>query len=80
MSAYLRTGPARLPGLWVVSADAEADLHRAVKASVRREEHDGGRLHRVVWGKDDPAVVNPSVKIGVGRAPDREVPLKQVCL
>lgn len=48
--------------------------------STHCQEDDVGRLHGVVWRHDDPAVVDTAIKFRVCRAPDSEVPLKQVVL
>ena len=44
------------------------------------QENDAGGLHGVLWGKHDPAMVDPPVKLGVRGATDREVPFKEVVL
>jgi hypothetical protein len=61
-----------------VSTHGETDLAVHLEAAVGREQHNVGRLERITWREDDAAVVHPSVKVGLRRTPNGEVPLKQV--
>lgn len=58
-----------------------------VRLTVRRsataaycQQDDAGGLHGVLWGKHDPAVVHPTVKLRVWGPTHREVPFKEVVL
>ncbi len=44
------------------------------------EEHDAWRLHGILAGQVDAAVVDAALKLRVRRAPDGKVPLEQVVL
>lgn len=44
------------------------------------KEDDAGGLHGVLWGKHNPAMVDPTIKLRVWGASDREVPFKEVIL
>ena len=70
--------PARLPELRVVLGDAEADLLANLEAPGRAQEHELGRLVRVLRGEDDAAVVQPARKRGLLGPAKYKVPVKEV--
>ncbi len=82
------TGPRRLPSVWMIIGEGEADLDLHFKPSVRlpchlpryRQKVQTRRLKRIVEGEDEVAVVVAMFEGGVFGAFDREMPLKQIVL
>jgi hypothetical protein len=72
--------PARLPELWMVLGNTEADFLADLKSTRRAQKHELGWLVRIIRGKDDSAMVHPARKRGVFRPAEHEVPVEQVVL
>ena len=51
-----------------------------LKTAVGSEKDNVGRLHWIVVGKQNPAMIQSSLKVGSSRAANGKVPLKEIVL
>lgn len=70
--------PSGLPHFLVEAGKRETDLLVQLPPPVRRQHHQVGRSHRILCGQQDASMVESLRKLGIGRSPKREMPLKDV--